>query len=360
MTTADDRRRRFRLLLGGIEPVDRALRNVRRTDQVVALQGQVEALRAELEAATKELERLRAVRAVEAADRDHEVPPWSDEPASVERFLSLFPPGHFYSPVPDLAEVDRDADRLFASRRSLTGVDLREEAQVALFGELAALSRADPLPAGPEGGTRYWTDNPFYGIGDASMLQAMLRHLRPKRYLEVGSGWSTALALDTSERFLDGTVSVTAIEPYPAVLRDRLRPGDRVDVIEAPVQSVPLERFEALEANDVLFIDSSHVLKAASDVHFLTTAVLPVLAPGVVVHLHDMFWPFEYLRHWIEQGRAWNECYLVHAFLLYNDAFEVVLFNHFLAQCRPEVIEAELPAMAENPGGALWLRRWRP
>ena len=257
----------------------------------------------------------------------------------------------------ELAGAERDAARLFAPRRTLPGVDLREEAQVALFGKLAALSRADPLPAGPEAGTRYFTDNPNYGVGDASILQAMLRHLRPRRYLEVGSGWSTALALDTSERFLGGTLSVTAIEPYPDLLRDRLRPGDPVTILEAPVQSVPLSRFEELEAGDVLFVDSSHVLKTASDVHFLYTAVLPVLAPGVVVHVHDMFWPFEYLRHWIEEGRAWNECYLVHAFLAHNDAYEVLLFNHFLAQVRPEVLDAELPVMRDNPGGALWLRR---
>ncbi|MDA8033699.1 MAG: class I SAM-dependent methyltransferase [Actinomycetota bacterium] len=358
MTSIDDRRRRLRLLLGGIEPVDRALRSMRRTDQVAGLQAQVGALRTELEAARQELERLRASCACGAvAPGEAPGAPWPEVPASVERFLRWFPPGHFYSPVPDLAEVDRDAARLFAPRRTLPGVDLREEDQVALFGKLAALSRADPLPAGPEAGTRYFTDNPNYGVGDASILQAMLRHLRPRRYLEVGSGWSTALALDTSERFLGGTLSVTAIEPYPDLLRDRLRPGDPVTILEAPVQSVPLSRFEELEAGDVLFVDSSHVLKTASDVHFLYTAVLPVLAPGVVVHVHDMFWPFEYLRHWIEEGRAWNECYLVHAFLAHNDAYEVLLFNHFLAQVRPEVLDAELPVMRDNPGGALWLRR---
>lgn len=358
MTPTDDRRRRLRLLLGGIEPVDRALRSVRRTDEVAALQAQVGALRTELEAATQELDRLRGSCGCGARSAG-EAPanPWPAVPASVERFLTWFPPGHFYSPVPDLAEVDRDADRLFAPRRGVPGVDLREEAQLALFAELAGLARADPLPSGPEAGTRYFTDNPNYGIGDASILQAMLRHLRPRRYLEVGSGWSTALALDTSERFLDGTLSVTAIEPYPDLLRERLRPEDPVNIVEAPVQSVPLERFEALEANDVLFIDSSHVLKTASDVHFLYTAVLPSLRPGVVVHLHDMFWPFEYLRHWIEEGRAWNECYLVHAFLAHNSAYEVLLFNHYLAQVHPEALAAELPAMQENPGGALWLRR---
>ena len=275
------------------------------------------------------------------------------------RFVTWSAPGHFYSPVPDLVEIDADAERLFAARTSLEGVDLRVGDQLANFRELARLSREAPIPATPTATSRYGTDNLNYGVGDASMLQSMLRRLRPRRYLEVGSGWSTALALDTSENFLGGTMSVTAIEPYPELLMSCLRAGDPVEVLAQRVQEVPLSRFRELEANDVLFIDSSHVLKTASDVHYLFTSVLPTLAPGVYVHIHDMFWPFEYLRHWIEEGRAWNECYLVHAFLLYNDTFSIELFNHYLAVCHREVIATELPAMLENTGGALWLRRVR-
>ena len=280
-------------------------------------------------------------------------------PPSVAPFVTWSAPGHFYSPVPDLDEVERESQRLFAARTSLDGVNLRAEHQLSMFRELARLAREDPLPSTPNERARYGTDNLNYGIGDASMLQAMLRHLRPRRYLEVGSGWSTALAWDTSEQFLNGTMSVTAIEPYPQLLKDCLREGDPVEIIDQPVQSVSLDRFRELEANDVLFIDSSHVLKTASDVHFLFTSVLPVLAVGVYVHIHDMFWPFEYLPHWIREGRAWNECYLVHAFLLFNDTFEIELFNHYLAVCHREVIAAELPAMLENTGGALWLKKTR-
>ena len=280
-------------------------------------------------------------------------------PAGAARFVTWSPPGHFYSPVPDLVEITDDAERLFVARESLEGIDLRVAVQLENFRELARLAREAPIPASPTATTRYGTDNLNYGVGDASMLQSMLRRLRPRRYLEVGSGWSTALALDTSLNFLDGSMSVTAIEPYPELLMNCLRSGDPVEVLARRVQEVPLARFCELEANDVLFIDSSHVLKTASDVHYLFTSVLPVLATGVYVHVHDMFWPFEYLRHWIEEGRAWNECYLVHAFLLYNDTYQIELFNHYLGQCHREIIETELPAMLENTGGALWLKRAR-
>ena len=277
--------------------------------------------------------------------------------ATVAPFLSLYPPGHFYSPVPDLAEIEAQAGRLFHPVRELPGVELNVPGQLELFRTLAALAREAPLPAVPGASARYGVDNPNYGIGDASMLQAMLRHLRPARYLEVGSGYTTALALDTNERHLDGAMTVTAIEPHPELLRGVLRSDDRVEVLAEPVQSVPVERFRALGAGDVLFLDCSHVLKTGSDVQHLYTNVLPVLAAGVHVHVHDVFWPFEYLRHWVEAGRAWNEVYLLHAFLLFNDAFEIVLWNHYLAVEHRDVIAAELPQMLATPGGAIWLRR---
>ena len=276
---------------------------------------------------------------------------------SARRFVTWAPPGHFYSPVPDLDEIERLAGSLFDPAVALEGIDLRAAEQLATYRELAALARQSPLPVHGGGANRYGTDNLNYGPGDALMLQSMLRLLRPGRYVEVGSGWSTALAMDTNEHHLGGSMAVTAIEPHPELLREVLRPGDPVEVVALPVQDVPMERWGALEAGDVLFVDSSHVLKTGSDVHHLMTRVLPALSPGVVVHVHDVFWPFEYLRHWVEEGRAWNEAYLLHAFLLFNDSWEIVLWNHWLASVHPEVVAAELPEMAANPGGAIWLRR---
>lgn len=335
MAHRDGRRFRLRAALTGVPFLNQAVRRLRHTTEIASLQHDVAALRAELDAV-------------------------SGVPPAVEPFLTLYPPGHFYSPVPDMAEIEAQAARLFAPRRDVPGVALHEPEQLALFRALAALAREAPLEPVPGVSTRYGLDNPSYGIGDASMLQAMLRHLRPRRYLEVGSGYTTALALDVNERFLGGTMSVTAIEPFPELLRKVLRPDDPVELLARPVQSVPIERFAALESGDVLFIDSTHVLKTGSDVQFLYTEVLPVLAQGVHVHVHDVFWPFEYLRHWVEAGRAWNECYLLRAFLAFNDAFGIVLWNHYLAVEHRDVVARELPRMLETPGGAFWMRRVLP
>lgn len=269
-------------------------------------------------------------------------------------YLTFYPPGHFYSPVPDVGEVERQGSRIFADVENLPGIELRETQQLSLFSRLCELARHAPLPHEAGG---YFKENTNYGVGDALVLQSMLRLLRPSRYVEVGSGWTTALAVDTNESFLGGGMRITAIDPSCEVLRSTLVPPTSVEIVEQPVQDVGLEVFSELAEDDVLFVDCSHVVKVGSDAHYIVTRILPQLSRGVHVHIHDMFWPFEYLRHWVLEGRAWNEAYLVHAFLLFNETFEIELFNHWLAARHSDVIERELPAMLENPGGALWLRR---
>jgi hypothetical protein len=147
---------------------------------------------------------------------------------------------------------------------------------------------------------------------------------------------------------------VTCIEPNPDRLLGLLQQSDLVEVIAAPVQNVPLATFTSLESGDVLFIDSTHVAKAGSDVVWLFLHVLPRLASGVMVHVHDVFWPFEYPSEWLREGRDWNEDYLLNAFLCHNDAWRIELFSSWLWQHRPELVPLDL--RAQKPG-SFWLRR---
>lgn len=161
----------------------------------------------------------------------------------------------------------------------------------------------------------------------------MMRRARPARVIEVGSGFSSLAMLDTNERFFDGAVELTFIEPNAERLLSQLRPGDerRAEIITSPVQEVDLSGFERLSAGDILFIDSSHVAKVGSDVNHLVFSVLPRLAPGVLVHFHDVPYPFEYPEDWIHYGFAWNEAYLLRALLQFNSAFRIVLWNSYVA-----------------------------
>ncbi|HSJ19183.1 MAG TPA: class I SAM-dependent methyltransferase [Nocardioidaceae bacterium] len=274
-------------------------------------------------------------------------------------FAAWVPPGHFYSPFPDLAEFDKRADELLSTESTPAAIDLREERQLRLFDELAELLVDVPFPVERTDEFRYYFENPAYSWSDGLLLHAMLRHVRPRRVVEVGSGYSSAMLLDTTERWLDPGVELTFVEPYSELLRSLLREGDeeRVTILDVGAQDVDLDVFTRLGAGDVLFIDSTHVVKAGSDVNHLFFEVLPSLAAGVVIHIHDIFFPFEYPAEWVREGRAWQESYLLRAFLMYNDAFVIEWFQNLMWSRHRPVLEARVPDMARNAGGNLWLRK---
>jgi SAM-dependent methyltransferase len=280
--------------------------------------------------------------------------------AVAPRQKEAFPPGHFYSPVPSAEEIIGDAERIFRTDAPLAGIDLRPDEQLALFRQLERFS--GELPYGREPGhrrLRYEIGNAMYGPGDAALLHSMIRHLQPRRIVEVGSGHSSCVMLDTNDLFFEGRIDCTFIDPNARTVRKLLTKSEgRQRVVAKRVQDMPESTFTELQANDILFIDSTHVLKAGSDVNFLLFQVLPLLRSGVYVHLHDIFYPFEYPRTWIvDLGLAWNEAYAVRAFLQYNSAFEIAFFNTYFDSVYPGLIAAAIPLYGTNPGAALWLRR---
>ncbi len=276
------------------------------------------------------------------------------------RAVQFVPAGHFYSPIASLNELDRDRDRVFGRPpRELPGLDLREDAQMALLESFLPLYETQPFPEKRTAGIRYFLDNPAYGYPDGIFLHCMLRHLRPRRVIEVGSGYSSCAILDTNERFLDGSAACTFVEPYPETLYSLLSQDDRdrLDLRQQRLQDVDLGLFTGLGENDVLFIDSSHVVKVGSDVQHLFNEILPRLRPGVHVHFHDIFYPFEYPAEWIDQGRNWTEAYVLRAFLAFNDAYEMVLFSPFVGEFHGDWLERSMPLCANYPSGSLWIRR---
>jgi predicted O-methyltransferase YrrM len=270
----------------------------------------------------------------------------------------FFPPGHFYSPLPSREEIAEAWGR-GGFGPPFPAVDLNEEGQFARLERFAGWYAEQPFPEKATEGARFYLDNPSYGHYDAFMLYGMLREARPKRIIEVGSGFSSAAMLDLNERVLGGAVQFTFIDPDMARLKPLLRAGDagRVTLIEKKVQDVPIEAFAALGENDVLFIDSSHVSKIGSDVNRLFFDVLPSLAPGVLIHIHDVAGNLDYPRDWLEEGRAWNEQYLLRAFLMNNAAYRIELFSAWLWNQRHELIRERMPMCGRGGGGQMWLRK---
>lgn len=275
--------------------------------------------------------------------------------------LGLFqPPGHFYSPLfsgTEDEEMFRDPDIVSASSR-ISGVELSQAAYKVKWEEIAP-HISNFAPAARTGGrNRYYTDNPNFGYADAAILHGMICHHQPKRIIEIGSGFSSAVMLDLLMPGVDR--QITFIEPYPALLKGLMRPGDenRVQLIDSRLQRVSIETFHCLNDGDFLFIDSSHVAKSGSDVLFEFFEIFPILKPGVFVHVHDVFFPFEYPRAWVvQERRSWNEAYLLRAFLSNNSSYEVVFFwDHFWRLSADEITES-FPMMKGSKGGSFWMRK---
>jgi Methyltransferase domain len=276
------------------------------------------------------------------------------------------PPGHFYSPVPSVEDLHQRADRVFGrDPQDVAGVDLHLDEQWALLDLLEPLAADVDFAASEdearERGTRYWHVNPAFGAGDALFLTAILRHLAPRQLVELGCGYSSACTLDARDRFLDGELDLTFVDPYPQLLHSLVRPADRetVQILTTSTQDVDVDIVRALGPGDVLFVDSTHCSRTGGDVNRVFFELLPALAPGVLVHVHDIFPAFEYPRDWAFEGRAWNEVYLVRAFLQFNDAFEILLWPGLLANLDHEQMMRRFPQMASNVGGSIWLRKTR-
>lgn len=266
-------------------------------------------------------------------------------------------PVHFYQPIPDTRALP---DSLWASPSAMVGVDMREAAQLEWLERVFPQYQPEysQLPHGPTSRPdEFYLYNEMFGWADALVFYCLARHFRPRTILEVGGGMSTRLALQALRR--NGQGEVVCIEPYPDATLVRGLPG-LTRLIRQPVQEVDLGLFEALQANDMLFIDSSHVVKCGSDVNYLVLEVLPRLQPGVLVHLHDIFLPAEFPQDWVKNKLLfWNEQYLVHAFLLFNPEFEIVFANAFMTQRHPAAMQAAFGPYWPG-GGSLWLRRRLP
>jgi len=239
------------------------------------------------------------------------------------------------------------------------GINLNESAQLNLLEKFNEYYTSLPFSDNKKPELRYFFDNPYYSYGDAIILYCMMNFLRPRRIIEIGSGYSSCVILDTNELVFNNEVKCIFIEPYPERLFSLLKPIDRErnSIIQKKVQDVESDIFSELTRGDILFIDSSHVSKIDSDVNHIFFRILPLLASGVHIHFHDIGFPFEYPKEWIYDGRAWNEAYILRAFLQYNNHFKILYFNVFIALYYPEKLMKYLPLCMKNPGASIWLER---
>lgn len=264
-------------------------------------------------------------------------------------------PVHFYQPLPEIRALP---ETLWTQRSELAGVDMNDAAQLDLLRHQFPRFRHEyeRFPTQPvDAETRFYLTNGLFDGTDALIAYCMMRHFQPRLIIEVGSGFSSLLV---REAIASGSHSkLLCIEPSP---RDFLRhefPGADA-LVEKNVQDVDLAFFSQLQAGDILFIDSSHTAKIGGDVNYLFLEVLPRLKPGVIVHVHDISFPFDYRRKWVvEELRFWNEQYLLQAFLAFNSEFEVLMANNYLAHYHMDELKAVFPNSPWWGGVSFWMRR---
>ncbi|MCH6258261.1 class I SAM-dependent methyltransferase [Puniceicoccaceae bacterium K14] len=281
----------------------------------------------------------------------------SEEYDQILESSEFVPSGHFYSAVTSTEE----RERFVAEQPSLTRpteIDFNDSRQWDLIESFKPFIEELPFPEKPNEASLYHLDNPAFGYADGIWLHSILRTFHPKNIIEVGCGYSSCMTIETVDKFLPKETTLKFIEPYPQFLENLT--GERfkeLNVVEQKLQDVPLDTFDILEHDDILFIDSSHVSKTGSDVNHAVFNVLPRLKPGVIIHFHDILWPFDYDPAWVEEGRCWNEAYLLRAFLAHNDSYEILLYPNSLYPENLTWFEENIPLALKVKGGSLWLRK---
>ena len=267
-------------------------------------------------------------------------------------------PVHFYQPIPDTQALPKT---LWNRPSELVGIDMNDSLQLDLlrthFPKFRDEYEKFPTKPTGEAGRFYLRKRPFGGT-DALVAYCMIRHFQPRLIIEVGSGYSSLLIAEAAAK--TNACSLICVEPFPSDFLSKGFPCLKA-LLAKKVEEIELDFFSQLEAGDILFIDSSHTVKIGGDVNYLFLEVLPRLKPGVIVHVHDIFLPFEYRRDWVmDEFRFWTEQYLLQAFLTFNSEFEVLMANSYLSYYHKEDLKATFPSLPSLGGGSFWMRRKRP
>jgi predicted O-methyltransferase YrrM len=247
--------------------------------------------------------------------------------------------------------------------RMLPGIDWNVPEQLELLKKFSFQDEllAIPFSEAEASDLHFYYDNPSLCPADAEFLYNVIRHFKPRRVIEIGCGYSTRLSLQAERKNQaeDGRHTCThiCIEPYEMPWLEKLG----VQVLRSKVEDLPLSTFEQLEAGDILFIDSSHIIRPQGDVLFEFLQILPTLKPGVIVHVHDIFSPRDYLKDWImDQHCQWNEQYLLEAFLSFNAQFRIIGAVNLLKKDYSKELEEKCPITAGRKAdepGSFWIVR---
>jgi cephalosporin hydroxylase len=269
----------------------------------------------------------------------------------------MYTKGHYYSPYPDLNYI-RDSYRDDEIEYLNDALNINTESLKEELLNLSRFRREIDFSENKQPERCYFHDNVFFRYADAWVYAAMLLRLRPQRVIEIGSGFSTALAIDINRKHFNEKIDIITIDPHQERLLDLIKEEPTtINIIEKSIFDIELSYFQSLKENDILFVDSSHVLKQGSDLNYILFQILPILKSGVVIHFHDIFL-FNYPKSYIMKGIAWNESYAIRAFLSFNNQFEIFFLNKFvISQFEDLCIELFPELLVGHGGSSLYIIR---
>jgi predicted O-methyltransferase YrrM len=281
-----------------------------------------------------------------------------------ERIGLHITPVHFYQPIPDTKDLILDRKRIWG-RSGLVGIDMNDKLQLKFLREIFPkyydeYAKFDRNKDERRSEYDFYFGNASFESVDAEVLYCMIRHFKPSKVIEIGSGFSTLLIAQASRynRKEGKDLELNVIDPYPMKMIENI--PEISSLIKKRVQEIDFGFFQQLGSGDVLFIDSSHVVKIGSDVNYLYLEMLPRLKEGVVVHAHDIFIPMEYPEDWIlREHTFWTEQYLLQAFLIYNFAFEILWGGHYMHINYPKELKSTFPSYDPKNiiPGSFWIMK---
>jgi hypothetical protein len=284
----------------------------------------------------------------------------SNMPVSKKIFktVGLFPiTNHYYEPLFDDRKLKLSLDR----ERHLPGIDWNNDGQLRLLEQFNYQDDLSKIPLEKSGDISFFFNNPSFGPGDAEYLYCIIRHYKPRRIIEIGSGFSTLMAKQAIEKNIEDDIvykcEQICIEPYEMPWLEKTG----VQVMRKLVEDIDISFFSSLQEHDILFIDSSHVIRPQGDVLFEFLEILPSLNAGVIIHVHDIFSPRDYTKnHLVEEVLFWNEQYLLEAFLSCNNQFTIIGAVNYLKHHYPDITNSKLPVLKKNPHhvpGSFWIKK---
>ena len=242
--------------------------------------------------------------------------------------------------------------------KEILGINLNENQQLSLLDKFQEYYDEIPFKDNKTDSLRYHFVNDWYSYCDSIFLYSMIRYSKPKKIIEVGSGFSSAVSMDTNDLFFNSEINLEFIDPAPSRLLRIMNENDKIKykIHKTQVENLPTEIFDSLESGDILFIDSSHKFSYGNDLDYLLFKILPKLKKGVLIHFHDIFFPFKYSDESIQSKISWDEIYFLKSFLMFNESFEIKIFSDFISKFHLDKLE-KMALCKKNTGGNIWIEK---